>query len=401
MAIVNREDQGGAGDDELFICDGAAHCVQYVSDSTDHGKLSEGYIETMRVLHASASQFKHPGARNYLHPNRIHNGLIRNNHDVLWFSDRDMARFSSWFKSRKTGVAGANRKFLEVCANFQPDVIALCSQDVLRPETIAQARKKLPNVAIFQYFIDPLFIEHNVEHARAKAEVVDWTFVTTAGPILSCLAGTGSKVAFVPNPVDTSIDVHRCHERTDQPFDVFFAGSAHNSLDPDDLRVRAHELLRRDLPQARCAIHGQGQPLPLLYGTPFLQALGQAKIGLNFSQRSAGASIGPGGPLYLYSSDRIGIYQGNGLLVFTTRSFQLSDLYGKDSIVEVDGADDFIEKMRFYIDHESERQRVAKNGWELGHREFNERLVAQYMVESALGMTHSHRYAWPTTTYSR
>lgn len=355
----------------------------------------------MRVLHASASQFKYPGARNYLHPNRIHNGLIRNNHDVLWFSDRDMARFSSWFKSRKTGVAGANRKFLEVCANFEPDIIALCSQDVLLPETIAQARKILPNVAIFQYFIDPLFIQHNIEHARAKAEVVDWTFVTTAGPILSRLAGTRSKVAFVPNPVDTSIDVHRCHERTDQPFDVFFAGSVHKSLDSGDLRVRAHELLKRNLPQVRCAIHGEGQPLPLLYGTAFLRALGQAKIGLNFSQRSADASIGPGGPLYLYSSDRIGIYQGNGLLVFTTRAFQLSDLYGKDSIVEVVDTKDFIEKTKFYIDHDDERQRIAKNGWELGHREFNERLVSQYMVESALGMPHSHRYAWPTTPYSR
>jgi len=132
-----------------------------------------------------------------------------------------------------------------------------------------------------------------------------------------------------------------------------------------------------------------------------MRALGEAKIGLNFSQRVPGTKPGPGGELYLYSSDRVGLYQGNGLLVFSTRAANLAELYGQDTIIEVEGADDFIDKLRFYVENDAERQRIARNGYELGHRELNERLVAQYMVESALGMAHTHRYAWPTTTYSR
>lgn len=354
----------------------------------------------MKILHASHTHLKSLGARNYFLPVRINNGFIRNNHEVYWFSDRDVARYSSWLHSRKTGVGACNRKFLEVCHNFRPDVIALSSADILHPETLAEARTILPNVAIFQYYIDPLFDASNFRNAGSKAEVVDRSFVTTAGPVLERIAGTRSRVAFIPNPVDASIDIHRCHERTDQLHDVFFAGHISKWLHPDDLRGRAYELIQERLPQARAAFYGHG-PNKSLFGAAFMHALGQARIGLNFSQRNAEARSGPGGELYLYSSDRIGLYQGNGLLVFTTRSFSLSELYGGDTIVEVEGADEFIDMLRYYLEHDDERRKVAQAGYELGHREFNERLVSQYMIEATLGLPFSHPYRWPTESYGR
>lgn len=353
----------------------------------------------MKILHASHVQLKNPGARNYFMPVRINNGFIRNNHEVYWFSDRDVARYSSPFSSRKHGARACNRIFIEVCRNFEPDVIALCSADIIQPETLAEARRLLPNVAIFQYYIDPLFVESNDRNARSKAGVVDWSFVTTAGPVLARIAGARSKAAFVPNPVDASIDTHHCHERTDQPHDVFFAGHISKWLHPDDLRGRALELIHERLPDIRCAFYGHGGNKSV-FGADFMRALGEAKIGLNFSQRSATATPGPGGELYLYSSDRIGLYQGNGLLVFATRAFSLSDLYGQDTIVEVEGADEFIEKLQYYLEHDDERRKVARTGYELGHREFNERLVSQYMLEATLGLPFSHDYRWPTERFS-
>lgn len=353
----------------------------------------------MRILHVSHQQLKYLGARNYLLPVRINNGFIRNGHEVYWFSDRDVARCSNIFGTRKMGVKASNRKLLEVCRNFQPDVIALSSADIIHAETLAEARKLLPNVAIFQYYIDPLFYESNLRNARSKAEVVDWTFVTTAGPVLARLASSRSKVAFVPNPVDPSIDVHRCHERSDQAHDVFFAGHLDRRLDPEDLRARAPELIHKRLPEVRCAFYGHGENRSI-YGAKFMHALGDARIGLNFSQRVPGTKAGPGGELYLYSSDRVGLYQGNGLLVFSTRAASLSELYGADAIVEVDGADDFIDKLRFYVENDVERRRVARNGYDRAHREFNERLAAQYMLEATLGLPHAHVYAWPTESFT-
>jgi hypothetical protein len=256
----------------------------------------------MKILHVSHQQLKYLGARNYFLPVRINNGFIRNNHEIYWFSDRDVARCSNIFLTRNMGVGASNRKLLEVCRNFAPDVIALCSADVILPETLVEARRILPNVAIFQYYIDPLFLESNFRNVRSKADVVDWTFATTAGPVLSRIAGSRSKVAFIPNPVDPSIDTQRCHERTDQPYDVFFAG--HNLskwLNPDDLRGQARHLIHERIPEAKCAFYGE-RPSEYLFGAAFMHALGQAKIGLNFSQRNLEAVSGPGGELQIRES---------------------------------------------------------------------------------------------------
>ncbi|MEZ5541523.1 MAG: glycosyltransferase [Pseudomonadota bacterium] len=352
----------------------------------------------MRILHVSHQQMKYLGARNYFLPVRINNGFIRNNHEVYWFSDRDMARYSTVFRSRKLGVRGCNRRFLEVCRNLEPDVIALCSADIIRPETLREARRILPNAALFQYYMDALYIRENYRDVRLRRDVVDRTFATTAGPYLSRIAGTGSPAAFIPNPVDGSIDIHRCHERADQGHDVFFAGHMPAWLDPQDLRARATRLIGERLPGVRCAVYGHDSR-PSLFGSAFIRALGDAKIGLNFSMRPADAGSGPGGALYLYSSDRIGLFLGNGLLVFSTRAFSLGELYGSDALVEVDGDDDFIDRLRFYVDNDAERQAVARAGYERAHREFNERLVSQYMIEATLGLPFSHPYAWPLETH--
>jgi len=354
----------------------------------------------MKILHASHTHMKTLGARNYLLPVRINNGFVRNNHEVYWFSDRDVARYSSMFGSRKLGVRACNRKFLEVCRNFEPDVIALCSADIIHPETLREARRILPSAAIFQYYIDALYIDDNIRDALAKADVVDRSFATTAGPVLKRVAGKRTPVLFFPNPVDASIDTHRCYERADQAYDVFFAGHRSPWSDPDDLRVRFPQLLQEQLPAVRVSAHGLGFGEPL-YGAAFMRALGDARIGLNFSQRTPEARSGPGGELYYYSSDRVGLFLGNGLLVFTTRAFDLAGLYGEDALVEVSGADDFVEKLRHYTEHDDERMAVACTGYTRAHDEFNERLVAQYMLESTLQQPLSHAYQWPTESYCR
>lgn len=353
----------------------------------------------MKILHVSFSQpVKHLGARNYLYPTRLNNGFIRNGHEVYYFSDRDVSRCSTVLGIRKLGHIAANRKFLTACANFRPDVIALCSADILTIDTIAATRRLLPNVAIFQYYVDPLFLEENLRNARSKREVVDHTFATTSGAILSELAGSRSRASFAPNPVDPSIDTQGCHLRADQPYDVFFAG--HNRshwLDPDDLRPRAKGLLAQHAPAARCRFVGD-TPGEYLFGAEFVEAVGQAKIGLNFSQKHRDAQPGNGGALYMYSSDRIGIYQGNGLLVFSQKDFSLADLYGEEAVVEVADDQDFIEKIRYYLTNDAARRQTATRSHQLVHAEFNERLVSQYMIEQTMQLRFSHPYRWPTET---
>lgn len=353
----------------------------------------------MKILHVSHQQYKYLGARNYLLPVRINNGFVRDFHEVYWFSDRDVARASSWFHTRSTGIGACNRKFLQSCRNLMPDVIALCSADILSPETIAEARRIVPHAAIFQYYTDTLSIERNFANVTRKKDVVDMTFVTTAGDVLKRLTNGRSRAAFYPNPVDPSIDTHKCHERDDLTNDIFFAGHIGGDWqDTDNLRNLAYEIIRANFPQARTAFHSQDIH-GYLYGADFIRVMTDSRIGLNFSQKHRGSSPGPGGDMYMYSSDRIGLYQGNGLLLFCTNEFNLSELYGADTMVEVSGEADFVDKLRYYLENDSERKRIAEAGYELAHREFNERLVSRYMIEATLGLPFTHDYRWPTTVY--
>jgi len=112
----------------------------------------------MRILHVSHQQLKYLGARNYLIPVRINNGFIRNNHEVFWFSDRDVARCSNIFGTRKMGVGASNRKLLEVCRNFQPDVIALRKNFIQE----AERRKFISSSFLDQGWLKEITIVENV-----------------------------------------------------------------------------------------------------------------------------------------------------------------------------------------------------------------------------------------------
>lgn len=64
----------------------------------------------MKILHVSHQQMKHLGARNYFLPVKINNGFIRNNHDVYWFSERDVARCSSWLHTQSSQLKPSKAK---------------------------------------------------------------------------------------------------------------------------------------------------------------------------------------------------------------------------------------------------------------------------------------------------
>jgi Glycosyl transferases group 1 len=352
----------------------------------------------VKIVHVADRNDQRPGLRDYMVQAKLNNGFVRNGHNVVFFSDRDVARAANPFGTRKLGTGAANRKLVELCRNFEPDLIALLKADVIRAETLSEIKAMLPTVRTFQYGVDPLFDDGILRCMWEKCPVVDHTFVTTAGPVLEKVAAPHAPARFFPNPVDPSIDTLTNHTRDDLPLDVFFAGTASPWNDPDDLRRTGPEAIRRDVPEARTAFHGTGG-LPTVFGAAFKRALGSARMGLNFSQRPRDARPGVGGPLYCYSSDRIGQYMGNGLLTFTGAAFSLSDLYGKDTLVEVSSVEELTDRVRYFLAHDAERKRVAARGYVLVHEEFNERLVARYMVEAVTGAPFSHPYRWPTEAY--
>lgn len=348
----------------------------------------------MKILHvANRAEQRFWGGRYYSLQYKINNGFVRNGHNVYWFSDRDTAKTASIIPARSFGAKKCNKKFIELCRNFKPDVIALSHADIIYPETVAQIKAELQGVRIFQYNIDGLYTESNIDKILKKAGVVDHTFMTTAGSALKQVSSSCNPASFIPNPVDASIDVHRNWEKTVFDHDLFFIAARSKWIDPQSMRALALDKLPGDLPDARVFISAG------LWGDAFVSEIGRARMALNFNQFPSGQVVGPGGNLYMCTSDRISLCLGNGLLTFTDRKNSLAELYGEDTLVEVSSYDEFRDKVTYYLANDSERTRIARRGHEVAHSEFNEKLVVNYMLETVLGADFTHDYRWPTEKY--
>lgn len=351
----------------------------------------------MRIVHVTNYNFKYLGARHYTFPNKITNGFIRNGHDVFVFSDRDVARASTPFHSRKMGAKPCNRKLIEVCRNFKPEILALCHADVITAHTIAEIRNLLPGLAVFQYNIDNLANVGNIDKIQSKAAVVDHTFSTTAGSILAQISRRNAPASFIPNPVDPSIETGKCFEKSDQKNDVFFAGGVAHWAEQNDLRTLGPKAIQEQT-DLICSFHGLGLG-PYLWGQDYRDELTDSRIGLSLSHRHKGFNTGDGSPYYLYSSERSAQYFGNGLLVVSNKIFDMAELYGPESLVEVETVEEMIEKLVWLKKNDNERIKIARNGYEINHKNFNERQVSQFMIEKTLNIKNSYTYIWPIETY--
>lgn len=352
----------------------------------------------MRVLHVGNGNLKHRGQRYYDQTFKVNNGLTRNGHHVLFMSDRDVSRSSNILGIRKLGIGYSNKYFIETCHNFQPEFILLSHADIISKESINKVREFLPKTRIAQWNVDPIFRVHNIKQIKSKLDVVDATFVTTAGKALKKFSSKHGKVCFVPNIVDKSLDWPECFDETDQENDVFWALRALSGSYEGDPRIEIPLFLEKN--GIKIDYHGMNKK-PLLYNADYYQKIKESRMGLNINvARSDINTIPDKEDLYLYSSDRISHYMGSGLLTLTPRDNSLYELYKEnEELVFFDSKEDLLEKIKYFKEHDSERQRVAKNGWIKSHQCFNEKLVTQYVIEAVFELDHKEDYAWPITKY--
>lgn len=360
----------------------------------------------MRILHVGNGNEKHRGQRFYDVGRKLNNGLIRNGHNVLFFSDRDVARASNIFGSSRSqkGMRAANERLIETAEHFKPEFLLFGHADIITSETVKNIRGMFPNAPAAQFNVDPIFFDSTISNIHRKLAVVDATFVTTGGPILKKATRPGHRAFYMPNPIDTSIETFRCHERDDQAFDLFYAVRATTTTGDyrGNYRLDLPRQLKAEVPELRCHFHGF-DGAPEIFGTHFYRALGSCKMGLNLShiQTTKAGAIRLAEPeeKYLYSSDRISQYLGNGLLTFTMDGNGLERLFSADELVTFADADDLKKKLRHFLNNDSERMRMAANGWRKAQTLHNERLVAQYIVEATTDSGFSIDYAWPTESF--
>lgn len=137
----------------------------------------------MRIVQAGHFQFRKYGKAQVSTELKLFNGFVRLNHNVQIFSERDTAAFEALFGWRDLGKKKANRRLVETCDNFQPDLLILGHCDIIKNETLSEIRGLLPALRIACRNVDALFVESNVARIRYRAPLVDHLFLTTAGEL--------------------------------------------------------------------------------------------------------------------------------------------------------------------------------------------------------------------------
>ncbi len=322
---------------------------------------------------------------------KLNNGLIRNGHTVIQFSDREVARASTIFGHRRWGRRGVNAALLALCREARPGLLLLTHADMIDVATISAIREQLPDLKVVQINVDPLFEPDNIARIEAKFPVVDATLITTAGPQLAALARPGRVVGFLPNAVDWSIETGQAHLHDRLEYDVFYAcGNPARPLrvvcgrawDMDDFM---RELLAA-VPGARPLLGG-ALGRPKLRAAGYQAALESVAIGLNISRRADS---------HLYSSDRLAQMAGNGLAVLMERATGYDTLFDDDQMGFFSSFEELAEMLGRLIAEPARRRAIAGAGRARYHALFNERIVAGYLHDVAFGRHDPAGYAWPT-----
>ena len=344
----------------------------------------------LRIVHVGGFSLKPKGTFLNSAAWKISNGLIRNGHSVINFSDRDTARANSLLGHRKFGIGAANKILRQLCREAHPEFLLLSHADVIRPETVADIRADLPGLRVLQWNIDPVFESDNIRRISSKLEVVDATLVSTAGKALLPLVRPGKLLGFLPNAVDFSIERGRAYEHADLPFDLFNAvggpqlprNICGTDWKPDDLIDR----IEAEIPGIRLKL-GAMRGLPGFAGARLDEALSTTAMGLNLSRRNDN---------YLYSSDRISHMAGNGMAVLVDRATGYGDLFSEDEFVFFSTIEEMIAQIRRLIGDPTTRQKIAEAGHARYHDLFNEQIIARYIVDVAFGSLKESDYPWPT-----
>ncbi len=338
----------------------------------------------MRILLVSpGNNRKYGGGFYYSFNRRLMNGFIRAGHFVYPYSDRDTADYALGF--RPLGRRIANQRLLEIGKELQPDVLVLLLSYLIDRETVASMRQAVPGLKVAAVCIDDIGHDNPAGQFRTLMLEADAGFATTGGEILKRFAGE-IPVAFIPNPVDLSIDTEVSANAGAHEFDVFFAGHQ-PAVDP---RWNFVAGLRSKVSQGvRFGVFGRHRD-DVLSGASYVRALGASKIGLNLNRRDGD----------LYASDRMAQFLGNGLLLATPRASGYGEYFDEDQMMFFDDETDLAAQIDRALADDAGWRKRARAGRETALAVMSETAVARFMLDVLKGTGPDRDWAFGNHIYS-
>jgi len=344
--------------------------------------------KNLKILHITNFNERFDGRLHYNTSKRINNGFVRNGHNVLTMSDRDIIYYNKSIIDPK-GIKNFNMKVFNTFLNFKPDLIVLGHADTLLEGTL-QKMKQIKDVKICQWFLDPL-IKKGPDYLKNKKRIlnlknfVDKTFLTSDPRAIDFKIKNSF---YIPNPSDISFEmIDNSLQKKNK--DLFFAmshGVHRGKLKKGKFDDRENFLykLKNKLSNIDFDFFGFENKEPL-WANEFLDSIKNYDMGLNLSR---------GKPLKYYSSDRIVQIIGNGLLCLIDEKTQLSNIIPKDCAVYYKDINDLVKKIRFYKDNVELMKRIANKGKKFYNKNYNSSIVSQFIIDVSLNLKNKYKYIW-------
>ncbi len=323
---------------------------------------------------------------------KITNGLIRNGHDVVNISDRDVVRLNRGLKNFRKGSDYLNNLLLETVDNYRPDLMILGHVNNLQERTLEIAKNKYKNLKISQWFEDNLSKNGpdpitNKNNFFKYINHIDHSFVTSDPRALKI--NKKFNCSYLPIPVDENIENLNCYKNENPIKDVFFTmshGVNKGVLRKNKIDVRepfVKKLISLN-PNIIFDIYGYKDQQPI-WSQDFYDSLYKSKMALNLSRINN---------VKYYSSNRIASLIGNGILTFVDINTKLNDFFNNDEVVFYKDIRDLSEKIKFYKENSKKRIRVAKNGKKKYFKLFNNKVVSDYICSRIYGKKPLKSFSW-------
>ena len=355
-------------------------------------KITNFYIEKnkiFKIMHITNFNDRFNGRLHYNTGRRLNNGFIRNNHNVLSISDRDILHNNKGLKDF-TGYNSLQEKIIEAFNNFKPDLIVLGHADRVSNQTLEVLKKNNSTLKICQWFLDPLskFGPDHINNRKRildKIQILDATFLTTDP---KSLGFDIPNAYFMPNPCDKSFEVLSNFNKTCN-YDVFFAMShgVHRgelkSGKTDDREIFINRLIRKNK-NLSFDVYGMNNVQPI-WGDQFISKISNSYMGINLSR---------GKPIKYYSSDRIAQLVGNGLLTFINEKTYLSHFFSNKEIIFYKDIDDLSYKLNKYKKDTKLGKKIAKSGKKKYFKYFNSDIISDYIVSKAFDLKTKKKIIW-------
>ena len=318
---------------------------------------------------------------------KISSGFIRNEHDVIDFSYRDIFN-----KFNVYGLKTINEKIYDISLNYKPDFIVLGHNNVLNRDNILKLKRTInPKIAI--WYEDHLAktgpdFEKNISLLEKNHDLIDRYFVTTHTKYIKSLIPK-NKINFIPIPADKNIENLEIYKSNKRYKDLFFAlshGVNFGKLKKNNHDERESFLKELISKNKKCTFNilGIANQEPK-WNYDYYNELSKCKMALNLSR---------GKPIKYTSSNRIASLVANGILTFIDKNTCFDDFFDESEMKFYKSPQDLLDQIENLKGDIKKIDSISKKGKLKYLSIFNSKLVSEYIINKTLNISSTSKFVW-------